>query len=64
VRSGEASALRQIETKAMSAGTNADGGYLVPSELEHEISGLPRFRRSAPSPRCARFPAASTKSRS
>jgi len=37
VRSGEASALRQIETKAMSAGSNADGGYLVPSELEHEI---------------------------
>jgi len=37
VRSGEASALRQIETKSMSAGSNADGGYLVPSELEHEI---------------------------
>jgi len=37
VRSGEASALREIETKAMSAGSNADGGYLVPSELEHEI---------------------------
>lgn len=37
VRSGEASALRQIETKAMSAGSNADGGYLVPTELEHEI---------------------------
>jgi len=37
VRSGEALALRQIETKAMSAGSNADGGYLVPTELEHEI---------------------------
>ena len=37
VRSGEASGLRQIETKAMSAGSNADGGYLVPSELEHDI---------------------------
>jgi HK97 family phage major capsid protein len=37
VRSGEASALRQIETKAMSAGSSTDGGYLVPSELEREI---------------------------
>ncbi len=37
VRSGEATALRQIKTKAMSAGSNADGGYLVPTELEHEI---------------------------
>lgn len=37
VRSGEASALRQIETKAMSAGSNADGGYLVPTELERDI---------------------------
>jgi len=37
VRSGEAGALRALETKAMSAGSNADGGYLVPPELEHEI---------------------------
>jgi HK97 family phage major capsid protein len=37
VRSGEAGALRQIETKAMSAGSNPDGGYLVPVELEHSI---------------------------
>jgi HK97 family phage major capsid protein len=37
VRSGEAGALRALETKAMSAGANADGGYLVPTELEHEI---------------------------
>jgi len=37
VRSGEATALRALETKAMSAGSNADGGYLVPTELEHEI---------------------------
>jgi HK97 family phage major capsid protein len=37
VRSGEASALRQLETKAMSVGSNPDGGYLVPVELEREI---------------------------
>lgn len=37
VRQGESGALRALETKAMSAGSNADGGYLVPVELEHEI---------------------------
>jgi HK97 family phage major capsid protein len=37
VRQGESGALRTLETKAMSAGANADGGYLVPAELEHEI---------------------------
>jgi HK97 family phage major capsid protein len=37
VRSGEVGALRQIETKAMSVGSNPDGGYLVPVELEREI---------------------------
>ena len=37
VRGGETSALRQLETKAMSAGSNPDGGYLVPVELEREI---------------------------
>jgi HK97 family phage major capsid protein len=37
VRQGESRALRALETKAMSAGSNADGGYLVPVELEHEI---------------------------
>ena len=37
VRSGDAAGLRQIETKAMSAGSNPDGGYLVPEEVEHEI---------------------------
>lgn len=37
VRSGDADGLRQIETKAMSVGSNADGGYLVPVELEHAI---------------------------
>jgi HK97 family phage major capsid protein len=37
VRGGETGALRALETKAMSAGSNPDGGYLVPVELEHEI---------------------------
>lgn len=37
VRGGDADGLRQIETKAMSVGSNADGGYLVPVELEHAI---------------------------
>lgn len=37
IRQGESAGLRLIETKAMSAGSNADGGYLVPPELEHEI---------------------------
>ena len=37
VRSGEAGTLRQLETKAMSVGSNPDGGYLVPVELEREI---------------------------
>jgi len=37
VRQGESNALRALETKAMSVGSNPDGGYLVPAELEHEI---------------------------
>ncbi|WP_375415432.1 phage major capsid protein [uncultured Bradyrhizobium sp.] len=38
VRSGEAAGLRALETKAMSIASNPDGGYLVPVELETEIS--------------------------
>lgn len=38
VRAGDVDGLRQIETKAMSVGSNADGGYLVPVELEHTIT--------------------------
>ena len=38
VRSGNAEDLRVIETKAMTVGSNADGGYLVPVELEHAIA--------------------------
>ncbi|MES2031919.1 MAG: phage major capsid protein [Pseudomonadota bacterium] len=37
VRSGESDGLRQIETKAMSIGSNPDGGYLVPVELDTVI---------------------------
>jgi len=37
VRQGESGGLRAMETKAMSIGSNADGGYLVPAQLEHEI---------------------------
>jgi len=37
VRSGEASGLRALEAKAMSIGSNPDGGYLVPPEIETEI---------------------------
>ena len=37
VRGGDAGALRGLETKALSIGSNTDGGYLVPTELEHEI---------------------------
>lgn len=38
VRSGESEGLRQIETKAMSVGSNTDGGYLVPVELDTVIA--------------------------
>jgi HK97 family phage major capsid protein len=37
VRSGDSEGLRQIETKAMSIGSNPDGGHLVPVELERAI---------------------------
>jgi HK97 family phage major capsid protein len=37
VRSGESAGLRALETKAMSVGSNPDGGYLVPSEVETVI---------------------------
>ena len=46
VRNGEAAALRALETKAMSVSSNADGGYLVPTELEHEIGA--RLRSISP----------------
>jgi HK97 family phage major capsid protein len=37
VRSGEAGNLRQLEAKALSVGSNPDGGYTVPVEIEKEI---------------------------
>ncbi len=37
VRSGESAGLRALEMKAMSAGSNPDGGYLVTPEVETEI---------------------------
>lgn len=46
VRGGNEDALRGIEQKALSVGTPADGGYLVPDETEKEISR----RLSAASP--------------
>jgi HK97 family phage major capsid protein len=37
VRTGEISGLRRLEEKAMSAGSDPDGGFLVPEETETEI---------------------------
>jgi HK97 family phage major capsid protein len=37
MRSGETAGLRQLETKALSAGSNPDGGYTVPVEIETQI---------------------------
>jgi HK97 family phage major capsid protein len=37
VRAGETANLRALEGKAMSIGSNADGGYLVPPEIETTI---------------------------
>src|SRR5262249_32867095 len=34
VRRGESGNLRALETKAMSVGSNPDGGYTVPVEIE------------------------------
>ncbi len=34
MRRGESTGLRQLEEKALSAGTDANGGYLVPDEIE------------------------------
>ena len=37
VRHGDSSGLRQLETKALSAGSNTDGGFVVPPEIETQI---------------------------
>lgn len=42
IRQGEAAGLRQIEAKAMSIGSDPDGGYLVPDETENAINSAVR----------------------
>jgi HK97 family phage major capsid protein len=37
VRTGESAGLRTLEVKAMSVGSNPDGGYVAPPEIEREI---------------------------
>ncbi len=37
IRRGDETALRELEAKAFSSGTGADGGYLVPAETDSEI---------------------------
>ncbi|BAT61234.1 phage capsid family protein [Variibacter gotjawalensis] len=37
IRRGEVGALRALEQKAMSIGSNPDGGYLVPPQIETDI---------------------------
>lgn len=38
IRSGESVNLRALEAKALSSGSNPDGGFLVPPEIETQIS--------------------------
>jgi HK97 family phage major capsid protein len=38
VRKGEAGSLRDLEAKALSVGSDPDGGYLVPDELERAVN--------------------------
>ena len=37
IRTGEASGLKRLEEKALSAGSGPDGGYLVPDTVEREV---------------------------
>ena len=62
----ERAACARSKSKAMSVGSNPDGGYLVPAEIEtrDRPAARRRSRRSARSPACARSPATSTRSRS
>ncbi|MBG0810582.1 phage major capsid protein [Methylosinus sp. H3A] len=46
MRSGEAVGLKALESKALSAGSGPDGGYLVPTPAEQEI--LRRLARLSP----------------
>jgi len=38
VRKGEAGTLRDLESKALSVGSDPDGGFLVPDELERAVN--------------------------
>src|SRR4029078_6207109 len=38
IRSGDSANLRALELKALSTGSNADGGFVVPPEIETQIS--------------------------
>jgi HK97 family phage major capsid protein len=38
MRRGETAGLRQLEMKALSVGSNPDGGYVVPVEIEQQIA--------------------------
>jgi HK97 family phage major capsid protein len=38
VRKGEVATLRELESKALSVGSDPDGGFLVPDELERSIT--------------------------
>jgi HK97 family phage major capsid protein len=38
IREGDASQLRDLEAKALSVGSNPDGGFLVPEELERAVN--------------------------
>ncbi|MCK9912823.1 phage major capsid protein, partial [Microbacteriaceae bacterium K1510] len=38
VRKGDATALRDVERKALSVGSDPDGGYLVPEETERTVN--------------------------
>lgn len=40
VRKGQENGLRELEAKAMSVGTAADGGYTVPEEIDNAIQDL------------------------
>ncbi len=42
IRKGSAAALARFESKALSAGTDTQGGYLVPDEIESRVGSLMR----------------------
>ena len=41
IRKGAETDLRQLEAKAMSIGSDPDGGYLVPEQVEAEVGKTP-----------------------